>query len=293
MNHSAKTPTDFSDLDDLNFGSSDVGSTNEEEIRRNAHVVNGGDATFPCPSCKGSGRFYSYSGRELGPCFKCKGNGTISKRQVAAAKGKVTKEANRQKWYADHAAEIAYINKRAEKGSNYYYGFQQRLANQGSLFDSTLEIVRKDMAKDEAFYAAKRAEKDAVAAALSGTVGVDAIETLFDTASERGLKKPIFRTERLTIKRAPENGRNAGALYVTDSELGGEYVGKIVNGKFEARREAKADTLSLLCEIASNPLESAVKYGRSTGKCCVCGKELTDPGSVAAGIGPICANKFF
>jgi len=287
MNHSAsKEPVSFEDLHDDSFDAPVNTSTNED-IRRNAHMVNGGDAVFKCPKCSGSGQ------TRWGKCFKCNGKGNISKGQVAAVKGKATKQANRAKWEADHAAEIAYVNKRVESGSNYYYGFKVRLDAHGSLFDTTIEIIRKDMAKDAEFFAAKKAEKNAENAAKSGSVGVEAIDALFATATGNGLMKPIFRTERLTIKRAPAGGRNAGALYVMDRDLGGEYVGKIVNGKFEARREAKPDTLKLLCEIAADPMEAAIKYGRSTGTCCICARELTDAASVAAGIGPVCANKFF
>lgn len=36
-------------------------------------------------------------------------------------------------------------------------------------------------------------------------------------------------------------------------------------------------------------LEQAAEYGQIHGWCCVCGKHLTNPKSVAAGIGPVCA----
>jgi hypothetical protein len=28
-----------------------------------------------CKACRGAGRFISYAGRDIGPCFKCKGHG--------------------------------------------------------------------------------------------------------------------------------------------------------------------------------------------------------------------------
>lgn len=39
-------------------------------------------------------------------------------------------------------------------------------------------------------------------------------------------------------------------------------------------------------------LEEAKAFGAETGWCIMCGTELTDPDSIAAGIGPICATKF-
>lgn len=38
-------------------------------------------------------------------------------------------------------------------------------------------------------------------------------------------------------------------------------------------------------------LEQAKEFGLETGFCCVCGAFLTDPKSVEAGIGPVCAKK--
>ena len=39
-------------------------------------------------------------------------------------------------------------------------------------------------------------------------------------------------------------------------------------------------------------LDEAKAFGCETGTCCVCGRELTNPASVAAGIGPVCAARF-
>lgn len=39
-------------------------------------------------------------------------------------------------------------------------------------------------------------------------------------------------------------------------------------------------------------LELAKAYGLKTGRCLMCGRELTAPESVAQGIGPICAGGF-
>jgi uncharacterized protein DUF6011 len=37
--------------------------------------------------------------------------------------------------------------------------------------------------------------------------------------------------------------------------------------------------------------EQAREFGRTTGICCVCARLLTDPQSIAAGIGPVCSGK--
>jgi len=56
---------------------------------------------------------------------------------------------------------------------------------------------------------------------------------------------------------------------------------------------ALQETVSdLLVEFEANPLAAAVKYGRLSGRCCSCGRDLTAEGSIEAGIGPICAQRF-
>jgi len=39
-------------------------------------------------------------------------------------------------------------------------------------------------------------------------------------------------------------------------------------------------------------LEDAKRFGRESGRCMVCGRELTNPESIEAGIGPVCAGKW-
>lgn len=76
-------------------------------------------------------------------------------------------------------------------------------------------------------------------------------------------------------------------------------IGKIENGLAVvwARKAAAAGCTAdrvnaVLREFEANPLGTAQKYGKESGRCCSCGRDLTDPDSIAAGIGPICATKF-
>lgn len=76
-------------------------------------------------------------------------------------------------------------------------------------------------------------------------------------------------------------------------------VGKIEEGTvsfFAARMRSAgidaAEIVALLDDIEANPLAAAMKYGKLSGRCCSCGRDLTDPSSIAMGIGPICAEKF-
>lgn len=47
----------------------------------------------------------------------------------------------------------------------------------------------------------------------------------------------------------------------------------------------------ILREIAKDPRAASIRYGHELGSCGVCGRTLTDPESIAAGIGPVCAGK--
>ena len=110
------------------------------------------------------------------------------------------------------------------------------------------------------------------------------VVAMFSKAHE-AIKTPRFRFEDLVISRAPDHGVNAGALYV---KIEGEYAGKVKEGKWFGSQ----DILPKLQQISKDPLSSAVAYGRRTGTCACCGKELTVHESIERGIGPICAEKW-
>jgi len=131
-----------------------------------------------------------------------------------------------------------------------------------------------------------KANKSARAEAPS--VDLSNIVAIFDKAHE-AIKTPKFRFEDLVISRAPDAGANAGALYV---KVDGQYMGKVKEGKFFGIRFTPEDTLSKLKQIAESPLSAAVAYGRRTGACACCGRELTVHASIERGIGPICAERF-
>jgi hypothetical protein len=73
-------------------------------------------------------------------------------------------------------------------------------------------------------------------------------------------------------------------------------VGKIDGGVvsiYDRRIGADKDALvAMLVEFEANPLAAAVRYGKLSGTCCSCGRDLTNDGSIEAGIGPICAGRF-
>jgi hypothetical protein len=278
----------FDDLAD----NGEAGQDRAAEIRKNAHVVNGGEALFSCPACKGRGKFISYSGRVVGDCYKCKGKGQVGKRTIAAEKGKQTRANNVAAWREENRDVIAYINTKAANGFNLMQRYQDKIREYETLRPEDVARVREFMERDAARAVEDRAKREAAAP----VVDLTAIDKLFQTATNNKIKKPIFRADGITISRAPASGKNAGALYVTatDENAYGEktYYGKLQNGKFYGTRAATKEIEDALMAIAADPLAESLKYSRRTGRCGCCGHVLVNPVSILAGIGPICAENF-
>lgn len=130
---------------------------------------------------------------------------------------------------------------------------------------------------------------DARPKAQTGTVDLGRIREMFQSAVAAGLKKPGYRADGLKITLAPATGRNAGALYVV-RESDDTYLGKIIGTTYQSTSGGNA--LTSLIKIAADPLGAAIEYGRQTGRCACCGRELTNEESVELGIGPICRQKW-
>jgi len=123
----------------------------------------------------------------------------------------------------------------------------------------------------------------------SSAIEVSAIQTAFAKARENGLKSPKLRLDGFTFSRAPDHGNNAGAIYVKGA---GEYLGKVIDGRFLAVRTCDEPTKVKVVEAAADPHKAAKAYGLKTGSCSCCGRELTNKESIDLGIGPICRDKF-
>lgn len=84
-------------------------------------------------------------------------------------------------------------------------------------------------------------------------------------------------------------------FYKVDRPREGKFAGwtfvKWVRPSGYESAVSKDESAKVLAKIAENPMDALVAYGRLTGVCGVCGRKLTDPESVRAGIGPVCAEK--
>jgi hypothetical protein len=246
--------------------------------------------SWPCTQCGGTGRWASYSGSYSGECFACKGEGKFTtspefraKRKDAFKKGLETKRQNqmaRQQAFEEaNPGLINFLNRAAD-----WSGFALQLVNiwmeGGVPSDKQTAAANSMRAKVET----RRAEKQA---AKVTEVDLAQIERMFDKARESGLKKLVYRAHGLQISPAPAHGKNPGAIYI--KEVRGDYLGKVIGGKLFAASACTPEHKATLNKVAADPAAEARAYGKETGTCCCCGRELTDPVSIANGIGPICA----
>jgi hypothetical protein len=246
-----------------------------------------------CSKCGGSGRFYGYSGRVVGNCFACKGKGVLSFKTSAKDRADnrakaATRKANAMadSWSAfaeSHPIESEWIRDNAQ-GFAFAQSMRDAVQKYGALTDGQLGAVRRCIARNMERDAERKAR---VESALP--LDTSAIESAFAKAGTV-LQSPKLRVAGFVISRAKSHSANAGGLYVKGN--GGTYLGKILGGKFFRSRECTDADESSFRTVAKDPQGAAIAYGRLTGSCACCGRTLTDPESIARGIGPICADNF-
>jgi hypothetical protein len=251
------------------------------------------DFTEACKACRGRGRFISYAGRDCGPCFKCKGRGSktfktspehrATARTNAADRKARNQEAAIEAFKTEQPAAFAWLIANAPR-FEFAASLLGALTKFGSLTDNQLGAVAKCIAKDAA-----RKTEAAARTAAAPVVSVERIEQAFAAAAASGLKRLKLRLGAFVFKPAKESSANAGAIYVTE---GDDYLGKIAGGKFFAVRACGEDRQAAVIEVAANPEQAAVAFGKRLGRCSCCGAELTNAESIERGIGPICAEKW-
>lgn len=171
--------------------------------------------------------------------------------------------------------------------SDFFASLYHQFEKKGYLTDKQIRAARSGQSKILQRAAEKQKEREAnkVQADLSK------IKAMFDAARESGLKRTRYIAEGLDLSLAPANGRNPGAIYVTRID-DNQYLGKVLDGVFNPMHFVTEAEKQALVRIADDPKEAAVRWGRKTGTCSCCGRELTNKSSIEAGIGPICAAKW-
>lgn len=275
---------DFKDLDYLP-------EAQPEKLEKATHK-------FPCQSCAGTGVWRGgYQNPQEGPCFSCGGKGfhlkphaqAVRERKERGAKIKAGKAKARLERRAavlsEHEDLIAWL-----RNNQSWNSFANSLIEQfdvsGKLTDGQIAAAERVMQKTEATRLAKAEAK------TSDVGSVERIRELFDNAERAGKKR------RALLGAHIEGEKVLGQIKLTPARppktdiwvrADGEFVGGIdANGRFKARYGCPDWVPAQLERIAQDPAKEARLYGRLTGVCCCCGRELTDPESIALGIGPIC-----
>lgn len=285
--------------DDIFAGATDK-VTDKDIARANTAL---GMVTEPCKKCHGRGKFLSYTGRVVGDCFACKGKGTVTYKHTAEvradrnakAKARKARQANEraEEWAVNNPAEAAWIYNKSPTFA-FAASMAEALTKYGSLTENQVAAVRRCIARDiareeeKAAKAAEQAEREANAPTVAG---LEPISVAFSKAFENGIQRPKMRLGSVKLSRAPDHGRNAGAIYVTDQATD-TYLGKIAEGRFIRSRDCSDEQEAEVLAVCADPAKAATAYGQRTGRCSICGRTLTKGESIDRAIGPICAQKF-
>lgn len=253
--------------------------------------------TEPCGKCRGSGL---WNGRPGYPCFSCKGTGSKSfktsreqraSNATSAANRRARTEAeNVEQWKTTFPDVHAWMV--ANPGFEFAVSLLAAVGKYGDLTERQMVGARKCMAASAAREERKAAqvEERAQVVAQAPVIDATAIAQALQRALDRTGKRPKLFIGDCRFQFAPTDGRNAGSIYVTNRAK--TYLGRITEGKFVASRNCDSGTEIAIVEIAKDPRAAAIAHGFRTGNCACCGRLLTDPVSVANGIGPICAQGF-
>lgn len=182
-------------------------------------------------------------------------------------------------WAMSHPAEMAWLADNAER-NEFARSLAATIDRGGRLTENQLTALQR---------AANRSVERSAVAAAAPTVDVGEIERRFDTARANLIKKPAMRLDSFVFKAAGATSANPGAIYVTED---GTYLGKVMGGKFLKSSDCGPDQQARIVAAASDPDAAAEAYGRRTGNCSICARELTAEESIARFIGPVCMRKF-
>lgn len=141
------------------------------------------------------------------------------------------------------------------------------------------------------------------------TFDIARIAAALDAAAASGLRKVRLTFGAMELRLSgPTFRAGSGLILVYFNEAGAnnarqrfgsaDYLGYIQrNGEFRpaarlGMNPPPAGALDMLRTICADPAAASRTFGHDTGHCACCRRLLTDPPSVMAGIGPVCAQRF-
>jgi hypothetical protein len=129
-------------------------------------------------------------------------------------------------------------------------------------------------------------------------MNVSAIVAIMQNAAKK-LKYPKISLDlpqgRIRIQIAGAQSRYAGQLMITDGAPFGSNVwyGRVMqDGSFVPSNKNESWVTDALLAMNNDPATYASVYGRKTGNCCFCHRELSTKESLHVGYGPVCADHY-
>ena len=280
--------------DDFDFGKylADLGGSDElpPAVKKATNTEK-----YPCEHCNGTGNWVGGRNRNgERKCFACKGSGYFKtsafdrkKARTQRTASKARKLTQTQEAFTEAHPDLIKTLRSYVSWNDFAGSLVGQFETRGSLSDNQVATATAMIAKTNA----SRAAREEAQAKTSVEVDLTPIRTMFEKVHLAGYRKPVYRADNITITRAPDHGRNAGALYIKTAE--GDYAGKIIDNNFRPTASADDDLKAALLKVAADPQAAAVDYGRRSGQCACCGRPLTNALSVELGIGPICRDNWF
>lgn len=240
-----------------------------------------------CGVCGGSG---NWRGRAGMSCFPCKGKGFVEFRTSPEVRrndrnrSAKKKAEQADKNLADFEAQNPHIKAWwTDTDFGFALSLRESARKWGKLTENQLKAAEKCILAAE-----ERKVEANIRIEQAPIVSIAALEACFAQAKSH-LQRPRLRLAGFQFSYAPDNGVNAGAIYV---KRDGTYLGKIKAGKLFRAAACDEQTEDEIVQVAHTPKEAAIAYGRLTGQCAICMKTLTNAESIERGIGPICAMNF-
>ena len=260
-----------------------------DQVYTHGSSIKGAMFETKCKACKGSGAFYSYTGRYVGQCFKCHGTGIIKTKtdpvKLEAARvarnAKKVRDANAAKdnaaafleahpdiaeWFTDNASWMDFAR-----------SLRDQLIKKGSLGPKQISAAERSAAK----MAAKKAAKAVEHSADDSELDISELSGYYAVPQGETRLKVRISHPRKDSRWFGTTFVDDGAAYGQRRNYGRQAPGANYNGKIQKE----------LAAILANPIEAQQEYGRLTGTCGACGRHLEDEASIELGIGPICRGK--
>jgi hypothetical protein len=187
--------------------------------------------------------------------------------------------AKKDRFYKEHSDIV-----NALRDITSWNDFAASLVNQ---FDAKGQLSEKQLFSASAMLTKIESKKEERQEVKKNLISLDVsrIKAILDKAE---VMFPKIRVGDLVFSKASEESKNAGGIYIKYQK---EYIGKVLGGYYLPFNNPSDEVVEQIKEVCKDPLESAIAYGKRTGNCAVCSRDLTRHDSIDRGIGPICAER--